>query len=676
MKFLEPTRKPKVIYTDNSLEFGKACEDLSWNYCTSTPHRSENEWIAERAARRVKEGTSAVLLQSGLDREWWADSMECYAYLRNIQDPLSDGKTPYEEPFKGPIIPFGSLVEYYPTSAKDISRLHQFGPEVLPGIFFGYVLYAGWIWKGDIMIADVEELEEMDASELHVRRLNAKEVLTPQRSGNFIFPVADGTVKKSLGENSVWEHPPRPGSVRNEEKNKKRTRKVRRMTFSNPTSRRLNARWRGSWNWLLDHYKRIHLSSSRWTQSQTVRAERRIISYSVEVHRRHQGYKCTIGCDAGEKFRRLLERWWRKRIVRFVDRLHKIHCVERKATWWIYMVRWETYEETNNLKTRQRVAGYVEAYVWCSGKESKTKMGHRETKARQCQTIKRNIFYWNDEEFKLTKKAARKKLEVPMPAAMLCTIPIKSSGENHLNVGKRKTKYACIVDGDESTRPRLEGAGHKPHQDHITAKGMNSISHYSLVHKVIPMPQALKHSRCKGSSGDRMVKMKKILAADKSQKQKRSDRRSKEHGQKSSFCVIDGSLSSQEFGVGASISKVQRQSRTPMWHCERCFRIIHSVYRTRIISNLNDSRKSHGHCIKASRMFRTSSWCSIRLYSGQSGRCINVIRIPKSEGPDIWIRLPKHSWPKSWSSVEDPVVLLERNLYGHLLAGLPWERQF
>ena len=34
MKFLEPTRKPKVIYTDNSLEFGKPCEDLSWNHCT------------------------------------------------------------------------------------------------------------------------------------------------------------------------------------------------------------------------------------------------------------------------------------------------------------------------------------------------------------------------------------------------------------------------------------------------------------------------------------------------------------------------------------------------------------------------------------------------------------------------------------------------------------------
>ena len=70
-KFLEPERKPKVIYTDNSLEFGKACENLSWNHCTSTPHRSETNGIAERAVRRVKEGTSAVLLQSGLNESWW-----------------------------------------------------------------------------------------------------------------------------------------------------------------------------------------------------------------------------------------------------------------------------------------------------------------------------------------------------------------------------------------------------------------------------------------------------------------------------------------------------------------------------------------------------------------------------------------------------------------------------
>ena len=53
-----------------------------------------------------------------------------------------------------------------------------------------------------------------------------------------------------------------------------------------------------------------------------------------------------------------------------------------------------------------------------------------------------------------------------------------------------------------------------------------------------------------------------------------------------------------------------------------------------------------------------------------------LLKIPKSECPDIWIRLPRHKWPKSWSSMEDPVVPLERNLYGHPLAGLLWERQF
>ena len=98
-KFLEPNTKPKVSYADNSLEFGKACEDLSWNHCTSTPHRSETNWIAERGVRRVKEGTSAVLLQSGLNENWWADSMECYTYLRNVQDLSSDGKNSIRETF-------------------------------------------------------------------------------------------------------------------------------------------------------------------------------------------------------------------------------------------------------------------------------------------------------------------------------------------------------------------------------------------------------------------------------------------------------------------------------------------------------------------------------------------------------------------------------------------------
>ena len=112
-KFLEPKRKPKVIHTDKSLEFGKACEDLSWNHCTSTPHRSETNGIAERAVRRIKEGTSAVWLPSSLDENSWTDSMECYTFLRNIQDLV------WENSIRGPIMSFGSLVEYYRIFAND-----------------------------------------------------------------------------------------------------------------------------------------------------------------------------------------------------------------------------------------------------------------------------------------------------------------------------------------------------------------------------------------------------------------------------------------------------------------------------------------------------------------------------------------------------------------------------
>ena len=55
-------------------------------------HQSETSGIAERAVRRIKEETSAVLLQSGSDDKWWSDSMECYCSLRDDQDLLADGR--------------------------------------------------------------------------------------------------------------------------------------------------------------------------------------------------------------------------------------------------------------------------------------------------------------------------------------------------------------------------------------------------------------------------------------------------------------------------------------------------------------------------------------------------------------------------------------------------------
>ena len=183
----------------------------------------------------------------------------------------------------------------------------------------------------------------MDASERHARRLNAKEVLTRQRSGNFTFPVADGTVKicgreQRLRTSTLTRERPERG-----EEQEVLQGKSDELDSPNPTSR-LDAGWWVSKKWLLHDHRRIHLSSSRCTQSQAARAERRkIISYSVKVHRRYQNIMYVTGRNVRKTDWSLLGRGWRKRIVRCMDRIHKIR-----------------------------------------EKESKTKMGYRETKGRQC----------------------------------------------------------------------------------------------------------------------------------------------------------------------------------------------------------------------------------------------------------------------------------------------------
>ena len=48
--------------------------------------------------------------------------------------------------------------------------------------------------------------------------------------------------------------------------------------------------------------------------------------------------------------------------------------------------------------------------------------------------------------------------------------------------------------------------------------------------------------------------------------------------------------------------------------------------------------------------------------------------MPEHDHVETWITLPPSQRPKSWHNIEDPVVKLRLNLYGHPLAGLFWER--
>ena len=174
---------------------------------------------------------------------------------------------------------------------------------------------------------------------------------------------------------------------------------------------------------------------------------------------------------------------------------------------------------------------------------------------------------------------ARSKLEVPMDEAMRC----KKSTQHTSSVRETaarleasnkvpKTKYVFIVESHESTRQPVEPSLPQFQEDHIAGKGVNSMSHHSLVHKFIPMPQVAKIPDAKGAVENVLNKLETISAWQlKKVKSKREvgHPRGTKRPKESPLCYIDGHMSSPEFRDGTKVSEVQRSSRAPRWHGER-----------------------------------------------------------------------------------------------------------
>ena len=267
-----------------------------------------------------------------------------------------------------------------------------------------------------------------------------------------------------------------------------------------------------------------------------------------------------------------------------------------------------------------------------------------------------------DKEFKETIKNARKKLETSVVPAMPCKIMKKNCGV------VVKTRLACILEADESTRLRMGESLPNHHEDHIAGKEDNSLRHYNLFHKLAAKAAVVKE----------WEKLEKISAWNLTKV------RSKKK-------VIDEARTS-----GA---KVHIASLMDMCHLKNAeLEAKHQKYKGRVVLRGDTVKDDSGaHAVfteqgsSASQMTAAKVKDIISRLPGCDGQAANAVsaftqvkmedapkllKNPKSECPDIWICLPRHKWPKSWSSIEDPVVPLERNLYGHPLAGLLWERQF
>ena len=263
--------------------------------------------------------------------------MECFTYLRNMLRYLVWWENTIRETLwrtiqrtNHPVWFIGWELPYLcERPVKNPSILER---KVLPGFF--------WI---------CEELETMDASGIYAK-LNAKEVIFP-KEWKIHLSSRRWTNQTSLRRSGTKNIHLDTGSPNSRRRSKTFSRRGRRV--SHITNSRIISRCRWSTEWLLVHVRKLHIPSSRWTQSQTVRADWRIIHCSTEIHWRYQNYKNEFGCCARTPHRWLLEYRWI--IVWFLDRFHSVYSIGRETSRRIYVV---PRLQKNNLRCLQASQDY------------------------------------------------------------------------------------------------------------------------------------------------------------------------------------------------------------------------------------------------------------------------------------------------------------------------------
>ena len=334
----------------------------------------------------------------------------------------------------------------------------------------------------------------MDASEIYSKRLNAKEVIFPIENGTFYFSSRRWT------NHTFWS----PWF----------SRRIRRVSF---TTSWLISGCRWSDEWFLVHVRKLQRPpKSRWTKSQTLLAERRIIPCSTEMHWRLQKYTHKLGCYARTPYRWLLEHRWVKRFVWFLDRFPSVFFIGRKTSKRIYVVQVETNEKAADIQARLFMARTLDEIGKNVQLKERQKWSHEKPKLDNDRKL-RGIHFIDpeDKEFKETIKNARKKLEKPVAPAMPCKI--SNNSQNLVTRDKTNEitfKLACILEASESTRLRMEESLPNHHEDHVAGKGDNSLQHKNWVHKLIPMSQAMKIPAAKAAVDKEWEKLEKIPAWD------------------------------------------------------------------------------------------------------------------------------------------------------------------
>ncbi len=86
-EFLRSDDKVENCWTDNAPELAQAARESDYRHHRSADNRPQSNGVAERAMRRILEGTRSTLHRSGMDHAYWHLAMRCFCANSNFTDP-------------------------------------------------------------------------------------------------------------------------------------------------------------------------------------------------------------------------------------------------------------------------------------------------------------------------------------------------------------------------------------------------------------------------------------------------------------------------------------------------------------------------------------------------------------------------------------------------------------
>ena len=235
----------------------------------------------------------------------------------------------------------------------------------------------------------------------------------------------------------------------------------------------------------------------------------------------------------------------------------------------------------------------------------------------------------------------------------------------------KKTKHTCTVKAHESSRHHLERTQQTYHEDRIAGEGFNSLSHYNLVRKFVPMLQAMKSPDAKAAVDKKWKKLEKLpawqLTKVRSKKEvilEAQEKTAVHLATLMDICHLKNSESEPKYQKYKGRVALRGDIVTDETGSYAGFTEQGSSASHMTAANVMDVMTRLPDC--AGQAVDAVSACTqVKMEDA-----FILLKLPQSECPDVWIRLPRHKWPKSWSNIEEAVVPLERNQCGHPLAGL------